>query len=53
MAQYDVNVALIACGVVLTLGGLICWAWAPETGTASLGEVAEQAQKESDDHIHH
>lgn len=53
VAQYNVNVALIACVVVLTIGGLICWAWAPETGTETLGEVAEQVQKESDDHIHH
>lgn len=53
VAQYNVNVALIACVVVLTIGGLICWAWAPETGTEALGEVAEQVQKESDDHIHH
>jgi hypothetical protein len=37
----------------LAIGGLICWAWAPETGTESLGEVAEPVQKESDDHTNH
>jgi putative MFS transporter len=38
---------------VLAIGGLICWAWAPETSTESLSEVAELVQKESDDHTHH
>ena len=53
VATFSINVALIACVVVLAIGGLICWAWAPETGTESLGEVAEQVQQESDDHTHH
>lgn len=53
VAQYSVDVALIACVIVLAIGGLICWAWAPETGTEALGEVAEEVQKESDEHTHH
>ena len=53
VATFSINVALIACVVVLAIGGLICWAWAPETGTESLGEVAEQVQHETDDHTHH
>ena len=52
VATFSINVALIACVVVLAIGGLICWAWAPEMGTESLGEVAEQVQHETDDHTH-
>ncbi|MFE7416215.1 MFS transporter [Rhodococcus sp. NPDC057529] len=52
VAQYSVDVALIACVVVLAIGGLICFVWAPETGTEALGEVTEEVQKESDEHTH-
>lgn len=39
VAQYNVNVALIGCVVVLAIGGFTCWAWAPETRDESLNEV--------------
>ncbi|OZM80878.1 MFS transporter [Pseudonocardia sp. MH-G8] len=38
-AGYGMNVALAGCVVVLLLGGLVCWAWAPETSTETLGEI--------------
>ncbi|QUH01892.1 MFS transporter [Saccharopolyspora erythraea] len=36
---YGMNVALGGCVVVLFLGALVCWAWAPETGTESLDSI--------------
>ncbi|MGY4098837.1 MFS transporter [Nocardia sp. R16R-3T] len=44
--RYNVSVALIACVVVLIIGGLICWAWAPETGNKALSELADSEQSE-------
>lgn len=35
-AGYGMNIALLGCVVVLFIGALICWAWAPETSTESL-----------------
>ena len=46
VSAFNVNVALLGCVVVLTLGGLICWAWAPETGRESLGDIAGQVRGE-------
>ncbi|MDV3127964.1 MFS transporter [Mycobacterium sp. 21AC1] len=45
VAGFGVNTALLACVAVLTAGGLICWAWAPETGTESLVDIAEDVQR--------
>ncbi|GAA0521556.1 MFS transporter [Saccharopolyspora subtropica] len=36
---YGMDVALGGCVVVLVLGALVCWAWAPETGTESLDDI--------------
>ncbi len=47
VSTFDVNVALIACVVVLAVGGLICWAWAPETRSEALADIAEQVRAES------
>ncbi|MGQ4601190.1 MFS transporter [Nocardia sp. R6R-6] len=52
VAHYSADAALVGCVVVLAIGGLICWAWAPETSTEALGEVAEEVQKEADGHTH-
>ncbi|EGX58518.1 major facilitator transporter [Streptomyces zinciresistens K42] len=38
---YGVNVALGGCVAVLAVGGLICWAWAPETSRQSLTEAPD------------
>ncbi|MEU0844458.1 FAD-dependent oxidoreductase [Streptomyces sp. NPDC005962] len=42
---YGVDIALTGCVVVLVIGGLICWAWAPETGKESLTGVDEAPAK--------
>ena len=39
VAGYGMNVALAGCVVVLFVGALICWVWAPETSTETLGEI--------------
>jgi putative MFS transporter len=36
VASFGVRVALGACVAVLAVGGLVCWAWAPETKQAPL-----------------
>ena len=36
----DPNVSdLAGCVVVLFVGALVCWAWAPETSTETLNEI--------------
>ncbi|WP_280143032.1 hypothetical protein [Streptomyces melanosporofaciens] len=40
MDAYGIDIALGGCVAVLAVGGLICWAWAPETGKESLSEDA-------------
>ena len=37
VAAFGAPVALGACCVVLALGGLLCWRWAPETRRVALG----------------
>jgi len=43
VAAYDIGAVLYGCVVVLVLGGLICWAWAPETRGRSLDTELEPA----------
>jgi putative MFS transporter len=38
-SAYSINTALAGCVVVLLIGGLVCWVWAPETSTETLGEI--------------
>ncbi|MBB3666287.1 MFS family permease [Prauserella sediminis] len=39
VAGYGMNVALAGCVVVLLIGALVCWAWAPEASTETLSEI--------------
>lgn len=38
-ASAGINTALAGCVVVLFIGGLVCWLWAPETSKESLGHI--------------
>lgn len=37
--SYGTTAALGGCVVVLLIGALVCWAWAPETGRESLDSI--------------
>lgn len=38
-AGAGINTALAGCVVVLFIGGLVCWRWAPETSKETLGHI--------------
>jgi putative MFS transporter len=38
-AGYGMHIALVGCVVVLLIGALVCWAWAPETSTEKLADL--------------
>lgn len=40
---YGMNVALTGCVVVLFLGALVSWAWAPETSSETLSSIDDKA----------
>jgi putative MFS transporter len=40
--SYGVQTALVACVVVLIFGGIVCLAWAPETGKVRLNAIGEE-----------
>lgn len=46
-SAYGISTALVGCVVVLLVGGLVCWAWAPETSTETLTEIDAEVVDES------
>lgn len=38
-AAYGMHIALTGCVIVLLIGALVCWAWAPETSTEKLADL--------------
>lgn len=42
-SAFGISTALVGCVVVLLIGALVCWAWAPETSTKNLTEIDKTA----------